>query len=174
MNLLEEYIVDFRLYKNNSKTGIVIETNVNSYFFHGSAGNLKLIGKMGLGSRSVYDFGDLNLDGYKDIIVSKGGEIFSLIYDYSNDTLNVFDHTAGDSYKNCYNASLIDIDENGSLDLVYRKFNDLMLRKNNGIGTFNEAVQLTSLTPSNLPQENLKFDFNNDGKQVPLEQSMGL
>lgn len=91
-----------------------------------------------LASLALFEIGDLNLDGYPDITyLEKNNNLFTLIY---NNVTNTYSQNAvflnGPLPANMFSFKLVDIKNNGTLDLIYNRFYSLVFRENNGLGQF--------------------------------------
>jgi hypothetical protein len=115
-------------------------------------------------SLSAIEIGDLNLDGFQDVVYFSTNDpsAFTLIYD---NALNKFTEQAIFSSnsipENVFSFKLIDIKGNGKLDLVYNNFFDLVFKENNGSGQFLSQVSLKPNTFAPLNYSLINFDGDN-------------
>lgn len=110
-----------------------------------------------------FEIGDLNLDGFQDVtLLLTDINLFTLTYNNTNQSIieqPLF--ASGSRPTNMYSFRLIDLKNNGTLDIVYNDFFTLTARENNGIGQFLTPVTITEnyFAPLNFRL----FNFDNDG-----------
>lgn len=116
-------------------------------------------------------FGDINLDGFTDFIYRRQDKIYSLIFDNGAFTEN--DLMESQSFFNVRSPQLVDIDQNNTLDVVFKDAQDRLIyleNQNGNFGQFN-TIGNTGIRFIN----NLLFDdFDQDGFIDILSYSYGL
>jgi flagellin-like hook-associated protein FlgL len=117
-------------------------------------------------STSFLSYGDINRDGFMDIIAPNtgngSGTSISVLLGNGNGTFRTGTTITGVSVP--FSVSVVDIDGDNILDLVsgsYSPGTDVTIFKGNGDGTFRTSSVLTGLTGSSLSTS--VADYNNDG-----------
>lgn len=111
--------------------------------------------------------GDVNLDGWNDIVYSYGHEFRIAFNDGSGSFLNISQPYGPSStaFNNSSDIELIDADNDGDLDVVQLLDgeNDILLFANDGSGIYSLNSTLYNTFSPNYISNLIKHDFNNDG-----------
>jgi hypothetical protein len=122
-------------------------------------------------TQNKISYGDINLDGFTDFIYRIQDDIYSLIYNNGQFIENNLTESFG--FVNVRSPFLIDIDQNNTLDIVFRDALDRLVYLKNQNGDLNqfEIIGNTGLKDIN----NLLFDdFDNDGYIDLLTYNFGV
>ncbi|WP_375581439.1 T9SS type A sorting domain-containing protein [Marivirga tractuosa] len=109
---------------------------------------------------NTISYGDINLDGFTDFIYRKQDDIYSLIYNDGQFIENNLTESLG--FVNVRSPKLIDIDQNNTLDVVFRDQQDRLVYLRNQNGNFNQLETIGNTGIRSM--DNLLFDdFDQDG-----------
>ncbi|SMG11483.1 Por secretion system C-terminal sorting domain-containing protein [Marivirga sericea] len=109
---------------------------------------------------NTISYGDINLNGFTDFIYRKQDNIFSLTYNNGEFIENNL--TESQTIFNLRSPQLIDIDQNNTLDIVFKDAQDRLRYLKNENGNFNQ-FELIGTTGIRFIANLLFDDFNQDG-----------
>lgn len=157
-----------------------IPPNLEGVYFLKNNGNLTFTNfpvKLDITSSSHINHGDLNSDGYEDIIINISEQVLD-IYNYAgNGTFTQNAELTGGSYNNMFGVIVFDYDNDGRNDLVFGcQSSSFKYSKNLGNSTFQDPVfiredvdQGYSITPCKInDDDNPDFFINKIASAVDL------
>ncbi|WMN10897.1 FG-GAP-like repeat-containing protein [Marivirga salinae] len=109
---------------------------------------------------NIISYGDINLDGFTDFIFRNQNNVYSLIYD--NGGFIKTNITESLTLINVRSPKLVDIDQNNTLDVVFRDQQDRLAYLRNQSGTIDQ-LQTIGHTGIRFVDKLLFDDFDQDG-----------
>lgn len=160
-----EHLIDFQFVDIDldEDYDLIISTDQNLKIFKkNDADAFEEIYKVESGYLDIV-YGDINLNGFIDLIYSDDTEIYALLYDDLNNTYTQENLTDDKTHINITKPTLIDLDNNNSLDVVFGNlYGGLSYLKNTG-GNFHPTVDLIESGIAYITKGIMSFDVNNDG-----------
>lgn len=160
-----EHLVDFEFadIDFDEDFDLIVSTDQNLKIFKkNDADTFEEIYKVESGYLDI-EYGDINLNGFIDFIYNDDNEIYALLYDDQNNTYTQENITDDKAHINVSKPTLIDLDNNNSLDVVFGNlYGGLSYLKNTG-GAFQPTVDLIESGVTYITKGIKSFDVNNDG-----------
>ncbi len=162
------YVYDFKVVDINldQKKDIVLSTINDLGVYLNTPEGFSEILKVNANRKEII-LGDISMDGYPDLVYDHSNELYSLIYDPLSNTFTKNNISNNEGNYNIGTPALIDIDNNNSLDIVFRtiyRHLGISYFPNSG-GEIQAKIDLISDEVIETPIEILGVDVNGDTKK---------
>lgn len=121
--------------KDNTLDLIVSTDNNFVIYITDDSGDFIEVHRTDLGYLDI-EYGDINLDGYIDFVYRNSNELYSLTYNFTNNNFDELNITDTESHSNLRDPKLIDLDNNNTLDLVFKHGVNSFSYIKNSTGTY--------------------------------------